>query len=448
MPALIGVLTANRQELDYATMVLLVLVQVVLVSLVGGVRVGLPASIAGVLALNWFLTPPYGTLDVADADQLLVLVTFLAVAVAVSVVVGVAASASDRAARAKSEAHALSALAGRVLAERSTLADLLEHVRVTFSAHEVLLQERVGAGWRSVECRGCMPDDVGGDENDVAVSAGPDLQVVIRGRPLFAEDRRVLTALAQTVAVAYEGRQLAEQAAAAARFEAGDRMRTALLNAVGHDLRTPLAGLKAAVTSLRSDDVTWTEPEVDELLETIETSTDRLQSLVENLLDASRLQAGAVNAHLEPTGLAESVDRALMSLGYPERVHLDVPESLPDILADGGLVERIIANLVENALRYSPPGTMVTIRAAKQGAGLRCDIEDHGPGLSAASWAKVSAPFQRLGDRTPGGLGLGLTVARGFAAAMGAGLAPVGTRTQGLTMRLTLPLAVLPEPTA
>lgn len=442
MPGLLAALTAYRADLEYATAVLLVLALVVVVSLVGGFRVGLPAAVAGALGLNWFLTPPYGTLDVEDGDQLVVLVTFLGVALAVSSVVGYAARATHRAARARDEAQALSALAGRALAERSTLQGVLEQVRVSFGAREVVLHELVDGQWRPAErsSSGAPPDP---DETDVNIPAGPDIELVVRGGPLFAQDRRVLTALAHTAAVALQGRRLAEQAADAARFQAADRTRTALLNAVGHDLRTPLAGIKAAVTSLLSGDVSWTAEETAELLATVETGADRLQSLVDNLLDASRLQAGAVTVQLGPIGLAEVVDRAILSLGSPERIHLDVPETLPDALGDAGLVERIIANLVENALRYSPSGTIVTVRAAEHRGQLRCDIEDHGPGLPDTSWTAATTPFQRLGDCTPGGLGLGLAVARGFADAIGADLAPVTRRDTGLTMRLTLPRIVV-----
>ena len=439
LPTLVSVLVTRRDHVDYATHVLLVLALVVAAALVGGLRVGLPGAIAGALALNWFLTRPYGTLHVQDADQLVVLGTYLAVALSISAVVAHAASSAAQAARARAEARAFGALTSRALAEQATLPGVLEQVRSAFGMREVGLQEQVGGEWVPVEhaATGQEPEP---DEVELDVPAGLDARLVVRGRPLFAEDRRVLTALAETAATALEGRRLAARAAEAARYEAADRARAALLAAAGHDLRTPLAGVKAAVGSLRSKEIAWSPRETDALLATIEDSADRLQALVDNLLDASRLHAGAVTADLRPTGLAETVDRAVLSLGSPDRIHLDVDETLPDALSDAGLVERIVANLLQNALRYSPAGTSVPVRGRVRGDHLRCDVVDHGPGLPQQSWPAASTAFDRLGDRTPGGLGLGLTVARGFAEAVGATLAPLPSPGGGLTMRLSLPL--------
>jgi K+-sensing histidine kinase KdpD len=214
---------------------------------------------------------------------------------------------------------------------------------------------------------------------------------------------------------------------------------------VGHDLRTPLASVKAAVSSLRQDDVAWTPEERGELLATIEAGADRLQGLVANLLDASRLEAGVVSSSLERVRLEELVGLALLSLGSLDRVVLDIPEDLPDVLADVGLAERVIGNVLENALRHG--GTAkVTVRGAVTDDGVVCEVVDHGPGVPAQDWATLFVPFSgaggrdvgTLGDRGAGNLGLGLTVAHGFAESMGARLEPAATPGGGLTMRLTM----------
>jgi len=207
------------------------------------------------------------------------------------------------------------------------------------------------------------------------------------------------------------------------------------------------------VSSLRQDDVDWTATERAELLATIEAGADRLQGLVGNLLDASRLEAGAVSTSLERVRLEELVGRALLSLGSLQRVVLDIPEDLPDVIADVGLAERVLANVLENALRHGGPGE-VTVRGRRADDQLACDVIDHGPGVPPDMWDALFVPFATgpaaggLGDRGPGSLGLGLAVARGFAEAMHAGLTPLATPGGGLTMRLTLPLApsVLPRP--
>lgn len=420
LPVVVGLLDAERGHLSLATPVLLVLSVVVTVALVGGLRPAVPAALAGGLALNFFFTEPLHELTVSRPQDLLVLVVYLAVAVAVSGVVDLAARRTGEAARAQAEAEALSSVAGATLAEQETLPALLERVRGVFDAHRVELVDELGvvlAGVGAVE-----PGDV-----EQRLPAGRAV-LVLGGPELFAEDRRVLAAFAEAAGTALEGRRLAQQAEAA---EAVDRLRTALLAAVGHDLRTPLAGVKAAVSSLRAHDVTWSPEESEELLATIEESADRLEGLVSNLLDASRLQAGALSVSLAPVGLDEVAAGAVAGVAGRDRVRLDVAETLPPVNADAGLLERVVANLVENALRHDP-GTVVVAAAPGQ-----LSVVDHGPGL--ADPVGAFAPFQRLGDRSGTGVGLGLAVAKGFVEAMGGTLTASTTEGGGLTMTVVLP---------
>jgi two-component system sensor histidine kinase KdpD len=419
LPLLTAVLVAARDRLSYATPVLLVLSVVVATALLGGLRPAVPAALAGALSLNYFFTPPLHELRVERPQDLLVLGVYLAVAVSVSLVVDLAARRTAEAARAKAEAEALSSVAGASLAEQETLPAVLERVRTVFGASQVTLEDELGVVLAAV-------GEPGPDESEQRLPAGR-AQLVVRGPALFAEDRRVLAAFAEAAATALAGRRLAEQAATA---EAVDRLRTALLAAVGHDLRTPLAGVKAAVSSLRAQDVTWTEEERAELLATIDESADRLGSLVANLLDASRLRAGSLSVSLAPVGLDEVVAAALVSLPGRERVRVEVPESLPPVLADAGLLERVVANLVENSLRHDPGQVLVS------GAPGCVRVIDHGPGI--VDTAGAFAPFQRLGDRSPGGVGLGLAVAKGFVEAMGGTLEPSETEGGGLTMTVEL----------
>ena len=406
IPCLTGVLTHTRQ--GYATPVLLMLLLVVAVALVGGLRPAVPAAVVGGLALNYWFTPPLHRLVIASGSDVVVLLVYLALAVAVSVVVDLAARRTADAARASAEAAALSSVAGATLVEQETLPAVLERVRVVFSASQVQLVERV----RGEDVPVATVGTAGEDDTTTVVPAGRDAQLVVRGPELLGADRQVLQAFAEAASTALTGRRMAEV----------DRLRTALLAAVGHDLRTPLAGVKAAVSSLRSDEVAWSREESDELLATIEESADRLEALVSNLLDASRLQAGALSVTTAPVGLDEVVARALSGLPGRERVLVDVPESLPRVTTDAGLLERVVANLVDNALRHSEqveiasaPGTLAVI--------------DHGPGL-----AEIPAPFGS--DR---GVGLGLFVVRGFVESLGGTLTPSRTEGGGLTMTVVLP---------
>lgn len=437
LPLLTVLLVPHRRALTLSTPVLLMLVLVVAVALVGGVRPAVPAALVGALTLNWFFIPPYGTLAVAEPEHTLVLVTYAAVALVVGIAAGRAEARQADAVRAQAEAQTLASLAGATLAEQQTLDALLEHVRRLLGMREVRLVE---AG-STVATTGALPG-VPGDQ-ELRVPAGEDLVLAARGPALFGEDRRLLGRLARAAATALQGRRLAEQAQRAGELTAVDRTRTALLAAVGHDLRTPLATAKAAVSGLRQHDVALTGEERDELLAAAEESVDRLEQLVANLLDASRLQAGAVSVHLDAVAVDAVVASVLLGLdrAQRERVHLDLADDLPLVRADAGLLERVLANLVDNALRHTPRGTLVSVQAVARADVVATDVVDHGPGLPAGAADAVFLPFQRLDDRSPTGTGLGLWIARGFTEAMHGRLTPEPTRGGGLTMRVTLPRA-------
>lgn len=238
-------------------------------------------------------------------------------------------------------------------------------------------------------------------------------------------------------------------AAARPLVESG-RQRATLLNAVSHDLRTPIAAAKAAVASLRSRDVRWSDADRDELLGTAETALDRLTGLVTNLLDLSRLEAGAMPVAPAAVGLDDVVSRALDSLlpattaprPGEEDVTIDVavPDDLVEVIADAGLLERVVANVVQNALRYAPTGTAVQVAATRHDDVVELRVVDHGPGIAADAADKVFLPFQRTDD-TPAdgaGVGLGLAIARGFVEAMGGRVRVEQTPGGGATVVMML----------
>jgi two-component system sensor histidine kinase KdpD len=272
---------------------------------------------------------------------------------------------------------------------------------------------------------------------------------VLRGRKLAAEDQRVLTAFAAQVAVAYQQRRLAEAAAAAETVAEVDRTRTALLNAVSHDLRTPIASAKAAVSSLRSADVDWSEADRQELLATAESALDRLTALVTNLLDLSRLQAGVLSVTPRTVSIEDVISRALDYAALDSPVLIDVPPTLPEVRADPGLLERVIANLVENAVRYTPAGQPVRLVAGTVGDTVELRVTDRGPGIPPDERDSVFAPFQRRDDRATsisGGVGLGLAIARGFIQARHGTLTLDDTPGGGLTAVITLPMVSAAPP--
>ncbi len=299
-------------------------------------------------------------------------------------------------------------------------------------------------GTTSVEATyGDPPTDTSNADADVAVT--PDVTVAFRGRALQAADRRLMTAYAAHLTVMRERQRAREAFRDATDLAEANRTRTALLAAVSHDLRTPLAGIKAAVSSLRTTAIAWSAEDEAELLATIEDSADRLESLVGNLLNMSRLQMGTINPLITDVDLVSAVEWALAPLPGSERVELGLNTDLPTARVDPGLLDRVIANVVENALRHTPDGTRVQIsgstwtdRTREEWVSLR--VIDHGPGIPASSREALFAPFQRLGDVPNGdGLGLGLAVARGLTEAMTGTLTAEDTPGGGLTMVIDLP---------
>lgn len=428
-----AILVGLRSQLSLASVLLLYLLAVVLVAVVGGILPAVVAAVLSVLLVNYFFTPPFHTLIVEQRDSVVALFVFVIVALAVSVTTDLAARRRVAAVRSRMEAQMLADLAGRPVTEES-LEGVLEQVRGAFGMTSVALLVRRG---EHDETGALVGPPLRGHAT-ITAAAGPGLRLVAEGPELFAEDRGLLNRLATAAGRAWETQQLAGEARGLAEV---DRLRTALLAAVGHDLRTPLAGIKAAVSTLRQKDVSWTEAEQAELLETIEESADRLDDLIANLLAMSRLQAGALSVHLVPTAIDEVVARALIHL-HGDDVQVDVPDDLPLALIDPGLLERVIANLVDNARRHAPPGTKVHVQGVFDPPGwVQLRVADSGPGVAAENWERMFAPFQRLDDRSRGGVGLGLALARGFTDAMGGSIRPSETAGGGLTMTLSLPVA-------
>ncbi|MBS1690989.1 MAG: sensor histidine kinase KdpD [Actinobacteria bacterium] len=419
-------------------------VGVLVVALLGGVA---PAALSAVLSgllLNYFLISPRHTFTIADPNSAITIVVLLAVAVAVAVLVDGAAKRAREARRASQEAELLALFAGSVL-RGADLDTLLERVRETYAQRAVsLLREEADAA-RVVGCVGTDPClDI--DSADTAIEVGDDeFWMLLAGKKLSARDRRVLTAVATQAAGLVKQRELAEEASKAEAIARADELRRSLLSAVSHDLRTPLAAAKAAVSSLRSDDVGFSEEDTAELLATIEESTDQLTALVGNLLDSSRLAAGAVHPELRRVYLEETVQRALVGIsrgvtgfGHDSLDRVKVAVGGTVVMADSGLLERVLANLIDNALRYAPEGP-IRVTAGQVGTRVLIAIVDEGPGIPRGSEDRLFGAFQRLGDHdTANGVGLGLSVAHGFVEAMGGTLTATDTPGGGLTMEIDL----------
>ncbi len=451
-PLLTLALSTNRSGINLTSDVLLFLVAVIAVALVGGFLPAVLIAIGGSLLLNYYFVAPIHQFTIAEANNWLALSVFIAVGLAVSWVVDTTARRSKQAARANAESELLVTTAGSILRGQGAVDALLERTREAFGMQSACLLERQdtgattargpAAGWTLVACAGEAPA-ARPDAAEVDIPVTDTLSLALKGRPLPAGDRRVLGAFAAYAAVALEQQRLAAEAEAAKPIAAADRMRTALLTAVSHDLRTPLASAKAAVTSLRSPDMHWNAADTEELLATADESLDRLTRLVGNLLDMSRLQAGALSLFPRPSGLDEIVALALDDLGPAGRdISVEIPEMLPAVLADPAILERIVVNLAENALRYSPAGKAPLLAASSLGDRVELRVVDRGQGIADGDKERVFVPFQRLGDTdNTTGVGLGLALSRGLTEAMGGTLTAEDTPGGGLTMTVSLPVA-------
>ncbi|MEU3861728.1 ATP-binding protein [Streptomyces sp. NPDC028722] len=428
-----------RDSLSLASIVLIYLTAVVLVAATSGLRLALAAAVASDVLVNFFFVPPFHTLTVENRDLVITLTVYVVVATTVSVAVDLAARQRAAAARSGVEAALLARITEAPLEERP-LSAVLEHVRDTFGMTGAALLERDADGEHPAAVVGEPPSA----DPTLSVPAGEHLRLVADGPAVFAADQRFLTLLATAAVRALQAERLAAQAARARELTEIDKLRAALLAAVGHDLRTPLAGIKACVSSLREPDLELTDAQQAELLATVDAAADKMNDLVENLLALSRLQAGALSVHPRDTTVDEVTAAALLHTPPPpgRAIDVDVPDDLPPAWADPGLLERVIANLVANAFDAGPPSQPVHVHARQEGNVIRLQVTDHGPGVPADQREHIFAPFQRLTDHTSRhGLGLGLAIARGFTEAMNGTLTPTDTPGGGLTMTLTLPTA-------
>src|SRR5271155_514769 len=417
---------------------------VIAVALFGGVA---PAVLSGLLSgalLVYFLTDPRHAFTIAKSSHAVTIVVLLGVAMAIAVLVDAAASRAREARRATQEAELLALFAGSVL-RGADLTTLLERVREAYSQRAVCLVRDVDGHPEPVASVGKDPCATV-DSADTAVKVGDEeFWMLMSGRALTGRDRRVLSVVATQAAGLVKQGELAEEAGKVQSLAEADELRRLLLSALGHDLRTPLTAAKAAVSSLRAEDVWFSPEDTGELLATVEESIDQLTSLVANLLDSSRLAAGVVRPQLSEVYLEEVVQRALVRIGGRrppsrsagiDRVKVEVGGTVA--MGDAGLLERVLSNVIDNALRYAPE-SVVRVNAGQVGTRVLINVVDEGPGVSKGAADEMFQPFQRLGDfDTTTGLGLGLSVARGFVEAMSGTITASDTPGGGLTILIDL----------
>ncbi|MDO7882117.1 DUF4118 domain-containing protein [Salinibacterium soli] len=442
LPGLTALLSAFRSPDAVATDLLLFQLLVVVVALVGGIWPALLAAVAGGLTLNFFFVEPLYTITIADPQNFLALIIFVIVAVLVSVVVDRSARRSRAATRAAAESETLSSIAGSVIGGQDALQALVARLRESFAMTSVMLRIEGASPYTSTDARRASDDDV---ESTFAVGSGASLY--LRGPDLAASDRRILGAFLSQISSAVAQRALASEAERMRPVADADRLRTALLAAVGHDLRRPLAAATAAVTALRASDVQLSAADEAELLAAADESLAVLADLVTKLLDASRLQAGALGVDARAIALDDVVGGAIEELGLgPGEVRLELGSGIPPVVADPVLLQRALVNVLDNAVRFSG-GEPPIVATSTFGDHAQIRVIDSGPGIPPERRDDVFVAFQRLGDTDSStGIGLGLALSQGFLEAMGGTIDAEDTPGGGLTLVLELPLASAETP--
>ena len=437
LPALTAVIAGLGSRLALVDDVLLYLVAVICLAVLGGFWAAVLAAIASSLLLNWYFAPPLHTWVIDSSRDVIALALFLSAGVVVAAVVHRAARRAKIAERLNREAELLLGLARTVLDGDDDADAVLRHLRATSGCPAELL-ERVGERWVRVAGE---PAPTGPRWREITVRHGLRLRTVRRGGQADLS-ARLLDGYGAQAAAALDRDRMRIKLAQIASLAEADRIRTALLTALSHDLRTPLASVKASVSTLRQTDVEWSTQDRADLLATIEQGADQLDALISNLLDMTRVNTGSLRPSLRPVSLDEVAPLVMKSLDDGHELRLDIDENLPLVIADAALLERVLANLVANATRYSPRGWPPVLRAHVSHGVMRVDVVDHGPGVADEDRERIFQPFQQIGNSRKGsGVGLGLAVAKGFVDAMGGRLLAVPTLGGGLTMRVELPLA-------
>jgi two-component system, OmpR family, sensor histidine kinase KdpD len=405
---------------------------VVVTAMLGGTVPAVVAAVLGFAIGNLALTQPYGTLRITELPSVVALTAFLAVAVIVAVVVGRLAHRTAEVRRSRSQAQALASSAASLAASDDAITMLLDKLRSTLHLDAVAITD------------GSTPLAAAGDSDrldgsDVEHIELPEQRTLTYAPPITdPDDRLVVRAFADQLATAVRRSELAATETRARTLAEIDQFRTALLRAVSHDLRTPLAAIKAAASSLAQDDVDWPPEARDDFITTIVEEGDRLDRIITNLLDASRLEAGVLAVNTTPINPADALERAAHTSPPNLDISLDVSPDGPRVLADRALLERVLENLLANASRYAPGPVELVVDHDCDARTSRIRVIDHGPGVPSDMYDAIFQGFHRLDDRGAG-VGLGLAVSQGFVEAMGGILVPSATPGGGLTLDIVLP---------
>ena len=430
LAAVTGAIELLKGHVPVLSLGVLYIFAVLPVAIVWGLAYAIPVSIASMAIFNFLFLPPLYTFTLADSRNWLALAVFLVTAVVVS----------ELAARSRRQAResALLAEVATSLLERGEVSDELE--RIAAQAARALQVERA-----RIEL---------GDGGAAAAGSAHQYPLAVEGRRVgtiylerprqgsAAARRRLLPALASLLGVAIDRERLAQEALEAEALRRSDAVKTAVLRAVSHDLRTPLMAILTSASALAREDLKLDSADRSELAATIYGEAGRLDRLVGNLLDLSRLQAGAAQPDPALLLVDDLVVQSLDELGEAgRRVEVILPEDSPAVRADAQQIQRVLVNLIENALKFSPASEPVRVQVTTTSAEVLIRVIDHGPGIADGTLERIFEPFQRGSDGDVRGAGLGLAIARGFAEANNGRVWAESRRGQGATFVLALPVA-------
>jgi two-component system sensor histidine kinase KdpD len=473
-----------RPHISPTNLVILFFVAVILAAVWLGRTPAIVASLLSVLSFDLIFAPPYYKLGVDDAEYLLSFIGLLAVGLVISTLTAQAREQELAARRRERQTAALFQLSQK-LAAVSRLADVTEaavmHVRLTFDKEAaLLLPEGDGAGWRlQSHTSGFVVADAdtavadwtyrhgmpaGCHTETLTDAAGMYLPLRSSGRcmgvlivafaagepPLAVEQQHLLDSFASQIALALEGAQLADQARQARLLEETEKLQAALLNAISHDLRTPLAAITGALSSLHEDAALLSPGAQQDLIHNAWEEAQRLNRLVGNLLDMTRLESGAMKVVAAPNDVEELVGAALAQMGSrlkSRALRTIMPADLPPVAIDLALMVQVVVNLVDNAVKYAPSYETITIKARQEGAQeVWLAVADRGPGIPEAELAHIFDRFFRLAQTGAAGTGLGLSIAKGIVEAHHGRIWAENRRGGGAVFTIALPIAALPAP--
>jgi two-component system sensor histidine kinase KdpD len=443
LPVINMILIRFRHSFNLTTNTLILLIITLSIATRSPIWLTTLGAIENFLFLNYFFTPPFHTLIISNKDDLLALLVFLATSITASFVLKKLELRTAKLKQLSKEGLFLSSLAENIIRGHNSIDEILHNSTATFGLRELAVARKSEISKSNdLEVIYGSISSLSKGISDSQIVLNAEYSLIATPAITDPELKQLVTTFGSQVLILLERSVLEENERALSEIRMADQMRVALLNAVSHDLRGPLASSKAAISSLQNNGVVWTNADRDELLNSASRSLDQLNHLIENLLDMSRLEAGVIFLNWRNVGVEDVVSGAIKSLKSPtELTEISIDPELPPIKGDPILLERVIGNLLENAYRFNPKDRRVGVVANQMEERIEIRIIDHGPGLSMKDKSILFTPFQRLGDRDNStGVGLGLAIVKGFTELMNGQISLEETYQGGLTMVLSFPI--------